>query len=163
MKKILGILFLVMLIAAACSKKTFELQSATSKHFGGGTILSGTGTVYTFELKAFNSWEKLKVDSVYVGNRCFTDISMYTKGSPPGTRAYFEKGDILVISVTHSKRPLTTRDHPPKIIDGEFKENGIPSTRSLNGAKALIIVSMKNKFFEIPVPDFTILKPEMRP
>ena len=163
MKKQFLILLLSIIAATACSKKTFELQDATSKRFGGGTILSGSGVVYTFELKAFNSWEKLSVDSVYVGDRCFTNIATYTKGSPPGTKAYFEKGDVLVVSVTYSKRPLTTNSHPPKIIDGEFKENGIPATRELNGSAALIIVKMKNKFYEIPVQKFTVLEPEMRP
>lgn len=163
MKKLLGILFIILLASASCSNKTFELQSATSKRFGGGTILSGTGTIYTFELKTFKNWKKLSIDSIIIGNRCFTDISLYIKGSPPSTEAYFEKGDILVLTVTHIKQPLITNDYPPKIIDGEFNENGIPVSRNLNGAAALIIVSIKNKFYEIPVSEFTVLKPEMRP
>lgn len=151
------------IVISSCSKKSFELQDATSKRFGGGTILSGTGIVYTFELKALQSQEKLKIDTVYIRNRSFLNFSIHKKGAKPGEDLHYEKGDIIIVTVTHSKRPLISDGHPPKIIDGEFKENGLPSTRKLNGTEALIIVKVKDKFIDISVQKFTVLEPEMRP
>lgn len=154
---------LVALIAIACNKKTFLPTDASSKRYGGGTILSGTGVIYTFELEALNSSKKLSVDSVYINGRVFCDFSIYKKGAPPASDRSFNKGDIVVLTVNHSKRPLLNGEHPPKIVDGEFKESGHASAIDSKGHAAIVFINLMGKNDIIYIDKFTILNPEMRP